>query len=64
LASGLSSTRLANKMGVDRQTLLNWESGEARISAKNLFKLSIIFNCDNSVFFDGLVASKETSEFR
>lgn len=64
LAYGLSSADLAIKIGVEHETLLDWESGKTRIFAGNLFTLSIVFDCDASVFFDGLVHAKQTNDFR
>lgn len=64
LASCQSSACLAAKIGVDHETLLNWERGKIRISAGYLFKLSIVLDCDPSVFFLGLVHAKQTYEFK
>ena len=63
LAFGQSRAWLAAEIGVERDVLSDWEHGKARISAADLFQLSIVLNCDPSVFFDGLVHAKQTNEF-
>jgi transcriptional regulator with XRE-family HTH domain len=64
LASDQSRASLASKIGVGQDVLYEWEDGTSRISAANLFKLSIVLDCDPSVFFDGLVHGDQTDEFR
>jgi len=57
--NGLKPLGLAEKMGVNRNTITNYLSGERRPSFKNFVKLLDIFNC-SADFLLGLVAFEPT----
>lgn len=43
-ASGLSQEQLAEQMGVSRQAVTKWESGQSAPSTENLIRLSKLLN--------------------
>lgn len=43
---GLRQKDVADKMGVTRQTIINWESGSKKISLRDAVKLSKIYKVD------------------
>ena len=42
--AGYTQTQVAKKLKVAESTVFNWENGKSIINAKNLFKLSYLYN--------------------
>ncbi len=42
--AGYTQKQVANKLKVAESTVVNWENGKSIINAKNLFKLSYLYN--------------------
>jgi len=45
-AIGYSQQRLADVLGVSRNTVVNWERGASQIKANNLMQMVALFGCD------------------
>lgn len=45
LKSNLSQSELANKIGVEQNTVSQWENEKRKPSLENVVKLSNLFNC-------------------
>ncbi|ANU53145.1 helix-turn-helix transcriptional regulator [Acutalibacter muris] len=42
---GLTKDELAERLGVSRKTLLNWQTGRTEIPSGKLIKLAYMFDC-------------------
>ena len=60
--AGLSQDKLAEKMGVSKNTIQNWESGKTNIKIKNITKLSRILNVPESEITAELSRSNDSQE--
>ena len=50
--AGLSQEKLAERMGISRQAVTKWESGQSAPSSDNLFKLAEVLGCSVSALLD------------
>ena len=50
--AGMSQEKLAERMGISRQAVTKWESGQSAPSSDNLFKLAEVLACPVSVLLD------------
>lgn len=50
----LSQQKMADALGIIRQSYARWETGEARLSAGLLVRVAEILECDVVTFFEGL----------
>lgn len=62
--SGMSQEKLAQRMGVSRQTVSKWESGEACPEIGNLMELCGIFSCKLDPLLREDLSLRETSPVR
>ena len=60
---GLSASSVAQQLDVQRQTVDKWENGLTRISAGQIFELSVILGVNPGWFFEGHPVGN-TSDFR
>ena len=50
----LSQQKVADALGIVRQSYCRWETGEARLSAGLLVRVAEVLDCDVVSFFEGL----------
>ena len=53
-----SAKELANRLGVSRNTIVNWEKGESEPKASELKKLSKLFSVSYEYLIDGKESNK------
>lgn len=51
-SAGFSQEKLAERMGISRQAVTKWESGQSAPSSDNLFKLAEVLGCPVSALLD------------
>ena len=56
-SAGFSQEKLAERMGISRQAVTKWESGQSAPSSDNLFKLAEVLGCPVSALLDNGQAS-------
>ena len=61
-ASGMSQTRLADKVGVSYQQIQKYEKGSSKLSVPRLLQIADIFGVHFSVFIDEDQAGKASSK--
>ena len=61
VSRGLNQTALAEKVGVSKTTIVQWESGETSPTTPNFFKLCEVLNYEpNDIFFEKKVDETKT----
>ena len=58
----ISSNSLAKKLGISRQQLQKYETGEVDIKIDRLFNIAKIMNVDITYFFENTDSAKTTSQ--